>query len=154
MSDCVPVPPLSSSTFLRFYYLDYSSDVALVELRVANSYGLPTDAISAFSGVSGAVFPHSFEANYTQIGSDLSAAPNDPQAQNEIRWRVSFIDLVTGIEGHLYLPAANLDLLTGGSEELDIVSPGSPGRVLADWLNANALSVSGNAIQVSRVQSA
>jgi len=115
-------------------------------------YGLPVDAINAFKGVSGANFPHSFQSDYMQIGADAPGTPNDPNVQNEIRWRVSYTDLMNGNSEHLELPCANTSLLQSGFETLDIDTPGSPGKALKDWLNTYARSTSGNSIQVSRIE--
>lgn len=82
------------------------------------------------------------------VGSTVR--PLDAQAQNETRWKVSFTDTVLNAKGSFTIPCADLDLLAGGSEFLDLSA--GPGLDLKTFLDAHGRSKYGNAITVTSIQ--
>lgn len=75
-------------------------------------------------------------------------APADGFAQRETKWLVTGTD-TQGLTSTLEIPCANLDLLAGGTKNLDISA--GVGLALKTALDAVWISRAGNAVTVSRV---
>lgn len=75
--------------------------------------------------------------------------PASPLAQRGVKWTVVMQDVTLGYESVVHLPTANLALLTGGSDMLDITA--GVGLTLKQKIDQLARSRAGNNVAVVRV---
>jgi len=83
------------------------------------------------------------------VGSDIP--PTNQFAQREIRWRVSYQDNTNGEIEYREIGTADLTLLTGNGNTLDITTDPSPGKTLKTAIEAHCKSSNGNAITVTGI---
>ena len=103
--------------------------------------------VSAIDGVSIAEIDNH---DFTSRATDLAPTPPTNQfAQRETKWLVSMID-TSGNPSNVEIGGADLGLLTGGSDELDL-SAGA-GLALKDAIEAYHRSLQGNTVTVQTVR--
>lgn len=75
---------------------------------------------------------------------------SNPLAQREIKWLVRATDNINAKNVQIELPTADLSLLSGGNDFLDL--GGTEAAALVTALEAYVASVDGNAISVNSIQ--
>ena len=82
--------------------------------------------------------------------SGSKVRPVNPEAQKEKRWRVSYTDNVNGKQYSFEIPGADLSLLSGNTEFVDLTA--GAGLNLKTFLDANGRSELDNAITVNAIK--
>lgn len=110
-----------------------TSEVAVATITAANmvaQVALHDDLIDAIDAlVIGQLAKRTLIAARTLL-SGLPAS--DPLAQKENRWLVRYHGSTNFRKYVVTIPTADLSLLAGGSEYLDITTPATPGKAFAD----------------------
>jgi len=90
------------------------------------------------------------QIRYGNVVESNQPAPVDPWAQRELKWRVDFVDAVSGNPYHFTIPCADATLLsTIAKGEADLTDADVIAFVAAT--EAYVLSKEGNAITVERI---
>lgn len=92
-------------------------------------------------------------ASYTRVANEVAGSPDLPSnqyAQRELKWLVTYADVVTTQRYTLELPCSNLTLLLGNTDLMDI-SAGA-GLSYVGALEGYQKSTNGNAISVVEVR--
>lgn len=147
------MPLLEDGRTVHINIIDHTDQLETLEIRTITNSFATSEMRDVFDGVTLGTILNGVRVNYLVLASTSTGvtAPTDPNSQNEIRWQVNYTDLVTGLKHRWFIPTADLSLLSGGSEFLDITNPG-PGKDLKDWLEAKCLSDVGNAVEVVSVE--
>lgn len=109
-----------------------------------------TAIVSAVDGVTLGNRQDAVFVEETTKDAGTAGPSSNPLAQREIKWLVRAVDDVNGKNVQIEIPTADLSLLTGGNDFLDL--GGTEAAALVTALEANVLSVDGNAISVSSIQ--
>lgn len=137
---------------VRMPFTDYGGEKSAATVYVSDAIG--DAAITAIvGGIDGVTLGNRQDAIFVQeVTKDAGTAgpSSNPLAQREIKWLVRAVDNVNGKNVQLEIPTADLSLLSGGSDFLDL--GGTEAAALVTALEANVLSVDGNAISVSSIQ--
>jgi hypothetical protein len=145
--------PLAGTTHsMLAFYIDYSDERVCVELPLRAIPPSYNDAHVTLEGVTAVNIPYVFEVSYQDKILLPPSIPGDQFAQNEYEWRVRYRDLATNATSRFVLPGADMSLLAPSSDQLDILTPGSPGNTLATWINTYVASPQGNAMQVISIE--
>ena len=145
------VPSTTYYTYV-IHSMDYNGDVERFELITKSAQGTVQTMIVAFQNVMSSNIRVGFKATYLVRGTPNFVYPVLGSAQNELKWLIHVQDNVTGLSEYYRLPGADLSLLGPGTEFLDIVTPGSPGLALADWINEFGRSVDGNMVTLQDIR--
>jgi hypothetical protein len=109
-----------------------------------------TSLFNAIDGVCIGSLVKSTLVTRTDKDAGTSTRPASSAAQKEVRFKVFFTDDTNSKKGSFEIPCADLSLLSGGSDVLDITA--GAGLTLVTQVEANVLSIDGNAITVDRVE--
>ena len=102
---------------------------------------------AAIAGISGGTITrHRFLALDDAVASD---PPADPVYQRENKWTVMYEDTTTHDHFRIEIPCANLSLLSGHQEDLDVTS--GPGLAFKTAFQTFAVSPQGNAVSIERI---
>lgn len=138
-------------TAYRIYALDHTDQISVIEIPTRSAQGTISNMVDAFQNVMASTITKGFKISLNVRGTPTIIPPTSGAAQNEIGWRVNFVDDTTGDEQHYVIPGADMSLLPSGSETLDTVTPGSPGAELVDWLEEFGRSYNGNTITIASI---
>lgn len=139
-------------------YLDYDKETSTTKWNMAQLDPVSILTIganlailrAAVAGISGATLQ---SERFTQIDDTMSMVPPTNQYyQRETKWLVRYQDNVTMDVYRTEIPCANLSLLGGHSEFLDITTALSPGLVFKNAFEAQVVSEDGNPITVLDIQ--
>lgn len=139
-----------------FRGLDFTREVTNVEFYMVDLSAANFDArITALNTVQAAVQGVSLiafdgEFMYAIDTARESATPADPNAQRESKWIVSYHDDVNGFPGSFTIGGADLTLLDGNTQLMDVAA--GAGLTLLNALEANLISRYGNAIVVDEIR--
>lgn len=137
---------------LRCPFIDYGGEKSTAAFYVDSAItdGSITALVSAVDGVTlgnrqTAVFVQEVDKDAGTAGPAAS-----PLAQREVKWLVRATDSVNGKSVQMEIPTADLSLLSGGSDFLDL--GGTEAAALVAAIEASVESIDGNAITVSSIQ--
>lgn len=133
-------------------FLDYSGEKSTATFWVADAI---SDAnITALVGaVDGVTLGNRQDAVLAlEVDKDAGTAgpSSNPLAQREVKWLVRATDDVNGKSVQMEIPTADLSLLSGGNDYLDL--GGTEAAALVAAIEAHVLSIDGNAISVSSIE--
>lgn len=137
---------------VRFPFLDYTNEKSTASVYVADAIG--DAAITALvGGVDGLTVDGRQVAQLvveTDKDAGISGKATDPLAQRENKWLVRATDNVNARNVQIEIPCADLTLLTGGLDHLDLA--GTEAAAFVTAIEGDALSQDGNAITVASIQ--
>lgn len=137
---------------VRLPFVDYTSERSTASMYVADAIG--DAAITAIVGaVDGMVVGGRQDAVLVvESAKDAGTAgpAASPLAQRENKWLVRATDDVNARNVQIEIPCADLTLLSGGQDFLDL--SGTEAAALVTAIEANVLSQDGNAISVASIQ--
>lgn len=137
---------------VRMPFIDYGGErsAATVHVDSAITDGNITVVVSAVDGVTlgnrqTAVFVQEVNKDAGTAGPAAS-----PLAQREVKWLVRATDSVNSKNVQIEIPCADLSLLSGGTDFLDL--GGAEAAALVTALETHVLSIDGNPITVNSIQ--
>lgn len=137
---------------VRLPFIDYTSERSTASLYVADAIG--DAAITAIVGAVDGVVVGGRQDAVLVVETTKDAGTAGPAAssyaQRENKWLVRAVDTVNARNVQIEIPCADLSLLTGGQDFLDL--GGTAAAALVAAIEANVLSQDGNAVSVSSIQ--
>ncbi len=117
-----------------------------VTLTAANFDAQATLVTALKAAIVGIVITQVFRDQSAIVNEIAKSLPSDQFAQRELKWAVTLTDAVLGSTSVIEIGGADLDLLTAGTEFLDITA--GVGLALVTAIEAYHLSPAGNAVTV------
>lgn len=137
---------------VRMPFIDFGGERSAATVYVDSAIG--DAAITAIvGGVDGLTLGNRQDAVFvSEIAKDSGTAgpASSPLAQREVKWLVRATDSVNGKNVQVEIPCADLSLLSGGSDFLDL--GGTEAAAFVTAFEANVLSLDGNAVTVNSIQ--
>lgn len=137
---------------VRCPFTDYGGEKSTATFKVDSAIS-DANITVVVSAVDGVTLGNRQDAVFVQeVTKDVGTAgpSSNALAQREIKWLVRATDDVNGKNVQIEIPTADLSLLTGGSDFLDL--GGTEALALVAALEAHAQSIDGNAISVNSIQ--
>lgn len=137
---------------VRIPYIDYTSEKSTASFYVDSAIGdaAITAIVTAVDGVTVGGRQDAVLVVESTKDAGTAGPAASPLAQRENKWLVRGVDSVNGRNVQIEIPCADLTLLTGGQDFLDL--GGTEAAALVAALEANVESQDGNAITVSTIQ--
>lgn len=109
---------------VEVHLVDYSDERSLVDVPISTGNNNQLNAFAnAVDAVSLNTFVTSIEVRRQLRLSGSPLPPSDPQAQNELAWRVTVRDTVTNQLSYFSIPGADTLLLLPNSDVADLSTP-------------------------------